>query len=473
MTADCRLRRAADRRPGLRRAAGDRRWRSLAVGGARPGRRSAGRSGDEGRRPATRRSRYYRKAVAGRPGQRELQDRAGARDAGRVARALREGAASSRSRTSSRRRCGEYQLASEYDPSNRQAAAKVAALDQTIRDRIEAARPQPADRAAARARARRDAPSRCSTRRRASRSTSAFTQRQHPRHPRLHRRRRPASTSPTTATCHGSPVTRAARRRHARAGAAADPDGQPARPTRCSTSASILVFPDNAQKHAQYDEQVIQTFYLSHADATELTQLLSTHHPRCPASPSSRRFSPTRRPTRSPSARPRRSSQIIERIIQQNDKPRAEIVVDVEILEVNRHAREAVRPEPVASTPSAASSRRKCRPARRTTTTTAPAPAARRRRTAGQSTPPTGVTSPPPFNLNTISRGISTADFYLAVPTAVVRFLESDTQTKLVAKPQLRGAEGHEADAEPRRRDAGRLDELHADCDRRRRRRIR
>src|SRR5439155_19604719 len=58
------------------------------------------------------------------------------------------------------------------------------------------------------------------------------------------------------------------------------------------------------------------------------------------------------------------------------------------------------------------------------------------------STAPTGVTSPPPFNLNTISRGVSTADFYLAVPTAIVRFLESDTHTKLVAKPQLRGAEG-------------------------------
>jgi hypothetical protein len=48
----------------------------------------------------------------------------------------------------------------------------------------------------------------------------------------------------------------------------------------------------------------------------------------------------------------------------------------------------------------------------------------------------------PPFNLNTISRGINTADFYAAVPTAVVKFLESDTNTKLVAKPQLRGAEG-------------------------------
>ena len=48
----------------------------------------------------------------------------------------------------------------------------------------------------------------------------------------------------------------------------------------------------------------------------------------------------------------------------------------------------------------------------------------------------------PPFNLNTISSGINTADFYLAVPTAVVKFLESDQHTKLLAKPQLRGAEG-------------------------------
>ena len=52
------------------------------------------------------------------------------------------------------------------------------------------------------------------------------------------------------------------------------------------------------------------------------------------------------------------------------------------------------------------------------------------------------MTSPPPFNLNLLSRGVSTADFYLAVPTAIVRFLESDTRTRIIAKPQLRGAEG-------------------------------
>ena len=38
---------------------------------------------------------------------------------------------------------GEYRQASEYDPSNRLVSVKVADLDKTIRDRVEAARPKP------------------------------------------------------------------------------------------------------------------------------------------------------------------------------------------------------------------------------------------------------------------------------------------------------------------------------------------
>src|SRR5262245_17605867 len=38
---------------------------------------------------------------------------------------------------------GEYRRAVEFDPTNRQAAAKVAALEQTLRARAEAARPRP------------------------------------------------------------------------------------------------------------------------------------------------------------------------------------------------------------------------------------------------------------------------------------------------------------------------------------------
>src|SRR4029453_2159236 len=55
---------------------------------------------------------------------------------------------------------------------------------------------------------------------------------------------------------------------------------------------------------------------------------------------------------------------------------------------------------------------------------------------------PAASTGGSTFNLNTISQGISTADFYLTVPQAVVKFLASDNRTRVLAKPQLRGAEG-------------------------------
>ena len=58
--------------------------------------------------------------------------------------------------------------------------------------------------------------------------------------------------------------------------------------------------------------------------------------------------------------------------------------------------------------------------------------------------PSVAPTSPPPFNLNTISQGVSMADFYLTVPTATLKMLESDTRTKVLARPSLRGTEGQQ-----------------------------
>src|SRR5688572_1061357 len=39
---------------------------------------------------------------------------------------------------------------------------------------------------------------------------------------------------------------------------------------------TIMVIPDNNQKRLQYDEQVVQTFFISHADPQELAQMLNT-----------------------------------------------------------------------------------------------------------------------------------------------------------------------------------------------------
>jgi general secretion pathway protein D len=104
---------------------------------------------------------------------------------------------------------------------------------------------------------------------------------------------------------------------------------------------------------------------------------------------------------------------VIQQLVLTNDKPRAEITLDIEILEVDRE-----RVKKLGLNLSAY-------------------------RLTGIFSPeqPPGTTATP-FNVNTISQGVSTADFYLSVPQAIVDFLATDTETKFLAQTQLRGAEG-------------------------------
>lgn len=226
---------------------------------------------------------------------------------------------------------GEYRQASEYDPTNRQATAKVAELDRTIREHIEASRPRPAIE-------------------------------------QLRERARAASAPPILNPASREPVrmsfTNASLRDVLDAIANAyginityDRDVQDRSTTvrldgtleqalnqlmtmnqlsyKVVSDRSIFVFPDTSVKHAQYDEQVIRTFYLSHADATEVSQILSSvvRLPGLAVQP----IMVANKTANTLTVRGTASMvQILERIIQQNDKPRAEIVIDVEILEVDR-----------------------------------------------------------------------------------------------------------------------------------------
>ena len=333
---------------------------------------------------------------------------------------------------------GEYKSASEYDPSNRLASSKIAELDRTIRDRIEASRPKPAIQAM----------------RERARAASA--------EPILN----PASREPLNlhfnnvglrdilnaiGAAHGISVS--FDREYVDRPASVNLDGvtleqglnQIVTTNQLSYKVvgekSIFVFQDTPPKHAQYDDQVIRTFYLSHADSTEVQQILSTiiRLPGIAVQPAiagnKTANTITVRGTTSVVA-------ILEKIIEQNDKPRAEVVIDVEILEVNRNQSKSyglnLSEYAVGGIFSPESS-----PSGTTTATTGTTGSTGTTSTnTGTSTGPGSVKSPPPFNLNTISRGVSTSDFYLAVPTAIVRFLESDSNTKIIAKPQLRGAEG-------------------------------
>lgn len=308
----------------------------------------------------------------------------------------------------------EWRKASEFDPANRQAAAKVIEIDQTIRERIEAARPKP--------------------------PIEQFREqaRQATAEPTLN----PASREPLTirftnasirdilnfiATAAGINIT-------------FDPGFQDRAYTvqlegvtleqalqqiltvnnlfyKVLSQRTIIVVPETPANRAKYDEQVIQTFYLSHADATETAQLL-TNITRIagiavqPVIIANRAANTVTVRATAPMIA------IIGQVIAGNDKPRAEIVIDVEILEVNRS-----RAQQYGLNLSQYAIQGFFSPEAAPTNTS-------------------GAISTAPFNLNTISQGVSTADFYLAVPSAVVQFLETDSTTRLMAKPQLRGVEG-------------------------------
>jgi len=191
---------------------------------------------------------------------------------------------------------------------------------------------------------------------------------------------------------------------------------------------TIMVIPDTAQKRANYEEQVIRTFYVSHADATELSQMINTII-RVPAMAVQPMIAPNKTSNTITIRATTAVAAIIEKMIDSNDKPRAEIVIDVQILEVNRGRAKTFGVDLSNYQIGAVFS-----------------PEADPRSTTGGgatgNAAATTINTTPSFNLNTITRGVSTADFYLAVPSAVVHFLETDTETKLIAKPQLRGAEG-------------------------------
>jgi general secretion pathway protein D len=340
---------------------------------------------------------------------------------------------------------GEYKLASEFDPSNRLATAKVAELDRTIRDRLEASRPAPPIQ---------------QLRERARAASAEPILNPASREP-LNLRFNNVSLRDILGVIGSSTGINISYDRDVQDRAATVAiDGVTLEQAlnqimtmnqlsyKVLSDRSIFVFPDTPPKHAQYDEQVVRTFYLSHADATEVSQILSTII-RLPGIAVQPAIAPNKTANTLTVRGTSSVVQILERIIAQNDKPRAEIVIDVEILEVDRTRTKQYGIElseyaigalfsPVVAPGTSPITAPPTTPGAPTTPTTPGGGAGG----TGGSTPPGGLVAPPAFNLNLLSRGVSTADFYLAVPTAIVRFLEADTRTRIIAKPQLRGAEG-------------------------------
>jgi general secretion pathway protein D len=313
----------------------------------------------------------------------------------------------------------EYRKTTEFDPSNRQASDKVVQLEKIIRDRIEAARPRP----------------QIAELRDQARLATA--------EPLLN----PSSRVPIIATFTQASLRDILTFIGNTSGINIIYDASfTDRPFTINLTGSlvqvlnnvlngnalfysvqdertIIVAQDTTPNRLKYERQVIITFPISYADATELGTMLTAITRTTTAA-----IPPIISPNKTANTITVRATQalvdVIRELIVTNDKPRAEITVDVEILEVNRTRAKQYGLNlsqyqigsifsPEVAPPGAAGA-----------------------------TATTGTSDSRPFNLNTISQGVSTADFYLTVPQAIVRFLETDTQTKVLAQTQLRGSEG-------------------------------
>ena len=181
-------------------------------------------------------------------------------------------------------------------------------------------------------------------------------------------------------------------------------------------SRTIFVAPDSLQNRRKYEQQVIRTFRLRNAQAADLADLLIG----ILVNPLVQRPSPQIQSDKVANTLTVRGSPsavaIAERIIEDNDVPRAEVVVEVQILEVDRATAKAYGLNLATFM-------------------------------AGIQYAPNGLDSSQApggdyLRPGTLLAGVSATDFYLTHPQLVIRFLAMDAHTKVLAKPSLRGSDG-------------------------------
>jgi len=311
----------------------------------------------------------------------------------------------------------EYRQVVEYHPGNQEAHAKIAAIEKTIRDRVEAARPRPAIEAM-REKARKAQPEPLLNPR--SRESIEFVNRNGQLRDILIGMGAVAGITVNFDRDFQEKTYSVELKNISFEQALQQVLSANTLFYKVLNENSILIIPDSSTKRQAYEEQVVQTFYVSNADPQELMTLINS------VARPTQAIQPVITAGKTSNTILVRASvpmmQIIERIIRANDKPRAEIVIDVEILEVNRNRAKQYGVElsqyqaGLTFSPESAP--------------------------GGTTTGGTGTGGAGSFNLNTITKGVSTNDFYAAVPSAVIKFLESDINTKVIAKPQLRGTEG-------------------------------
>jgi general secretion pathway protein D len=184
------------------------------------------------------------------------------------------------------------------------------------------------------------------------------------------------------------------------------------------TENMIFVIPDTAQKHRDYDETVVKTFYLSNVtqpqDLTDIANGLRQVAEIKKIQQLNSQNAIIVRDTPDKIA-------IAEKLIADIDKARPEVVIQVEVLlaSTERLRDLGVLPGQTASIV--------FNPTPTTSSTTG---------TTGTSTPSNSI----PLN-----KGISTANFGYILPGATATFILTDTATKVIQNPEIRSIDGQPA----------------------------
>jgi general secretion pathway protein D len=192
---------------------------------------------------------------------------------------------------------------------------------------------------------------------------------------------------------------------------------------------TIIIVPDNPQARRDYEDLVIQTFYLSNGDAEQVTNVVRTMIEARNVFPLKALNAITIRDTAD-------KVRIAEKIIQANDKAKAEVVVDVELLQMDLDKTRDIgfaisgtggNPINVAVPGGAATD------------------------TAGHSTEttkiiggPNGTAGPSAATLADLS-AITRGSFSFVIPQATYGLLKTVGNAELLANPELRISEGEKA----------------------------
>lgn len=174
---------------------------------------------------------------------------------------------------------------------------------------------------------------------------------------------------------------------------------------------TIIVIPDNAQSRRDYEDLVIQTFYLSNGDAEQVVNILRTMLEARFVYPLKALNAITMRDTAD-------KMRIAEKIIEANDKAKAEVVVDVELLQLDVTKARELGLQLINAAGGTYS------------------PVGGFIDNSGK--PITAVTTESLANLGW-------SDFAFTVPSVAYGFVKTNSDSQLLAKPQLRISEGEKA----------------------------